>query len=262
MGILKQQTPWEREFREVWRKEQWFLRRYQERTETALDRKLEEIAPEQLLETLHTAFFKAFEMLFEKGSGLIQRAGRQTARRESYQVNAYAVELRENRQHLRAFSKAAGRAGRGNVALSGAAGVGMGLFGIALPDVVLFTGMLLKNVYETAESYGFPCEGEAERLYALRVIEGALSYGQELRERSQALDRFAQGGAWEETDLTEQIRATARCLSEAVLYGKVLQNIPVVGAAGGLGNAFCMNRVRQYSDIKYHKRFLIARRLA
>ena len=263
MGGLRGRSPWEREFQEVWRKEQWFLRQYEEMAETALERKVSELAPERLMGTLHGAFEKAFALVFEKGSGIIQKAGRQEVRRKVYQANAAAVDLCEDRSGLKAFSRAAGQAGAGNLAVSGLAGVGMGFFGVALPDIPLFTALLLKSVYETAESYGFPCQGEAERLYALRVIEAALSRGVELREKSRELDRYAQTGVWtEETGRDAQIKATARRLSEAVLYGKALQSVPVVGAVGGAGDAVCLRRVQRYADIKYHKRFLMGRRRA
>lgn len=263
MGVLRKRSPWEREFQEIWRKEQWFLRHYAEKKETVLDRKISELVPEKLMETLHGAFEKAFGLVFEKGTGIIQKAGRQEVRREKFQVNEAAVEACEDRTNLKAFSKAAGKAGAGNLAVSGVAGVGMGLFGVALPDIPLFTAMLLKSVYETAESYGFPCEGEEEQLYALRVMEAALSYGEELREKSRMLDIYAQTGLWpEEADKAAQIKASARKLSEAVLYAKALQNVPVVGTVGGAGDAVCLSRVQKYAEIKYHKRFLIRRRSA
>lgn len=260
---MRRRSPWEREFQEVWRKEQWFLRQYDEKTKTALERKISEIAPEKLMETLHGAFEKAFALVFEKGTGIIRKMGRQEARREAYQENEAAANVCEDRKNLKAFSRAARKAGAGNVAVSGVAGVGMGLFGIALPDIPLFTAMLLKSVYETGESYGFPCEGEDEQLYALRVIEAALSYGEELREKNRTLDLYAQTGLWRDAARRDaQIRATARRLSEAVLYAKALQNVPVVGAVGGAGDAVCLSRVQKYAAIKYHKRFLIRRRLA
>jgi len=262
MGILKKRSPWEREYREVWKREQKFLKRYEKKEESALHRKVEEIAPEGLLETLHLAFEKAFSMVFKKGSGLIHWAGRQPKRKQDYQMNEYAVNLQEDRKHLKAFSKAADRAGRGNVLLAGAAGVGMGVFGVALPDIPLFTAMLLKCVYETAESFGFSCKEDAERIYALRIIEAALTDGAELHERNQALDLYAQTGEWPgPVTLTAQMKATARQLSEAVLYGKALQNIPVVGVVGGAEDAVHLSRVQKYAAIKYRKRFLLRRRL-
>lgn len=262
MGLLKQRSPWEREFQEVWRKEQWFLRNHAEKTETVIERKLTTLAPGKLMETLHAAFEKAFELVFEKGTGVILKMGRQEMRQELYRENEAAANLSEDRKNLKAFSKGANRAGLGNVALSGVAGVGMGLFGVALPDIPLFTAMMLKSVYETAESYGFSCEGEDEQLYALRVIEAALSYGEELRERNRILDDYAQTDLWpNEAKRDLQIKATARQLSEALLLGKALQNVPVVGAVGGAGDAVCLGRIQKYAAIKYQKRFLIHRRL-
>lgn len=263
MGILKQKrSPWEREYQEVWRKEQWFLRRYAEKRESVIDRKIGELAPEKLMETLHGAFEKAFALVFEKGTGVILKVGRQEKRQENYQMQEDAADLHEDRSNLKAFSKSANRTGFGNVAVSGAAGIGMGFFGVALPDIPLFTAMMLKSVYELAESYGFPCDNAEEQLYVLRVIEAALSGGDDLRERNRALDAYAQTGVWPDAaDREQQIRATARQVSEAVLLGKALQNVPVAGAAGGIADAVYLNRIRKYAAIKYQKRFLIRRRV-
>ena len=176
-------------------------------------------------------------------------------------IREYLADQRESRRNLRAFRKAAAASGRGNVALSGAAGVGMGLLGVALPDIPLFTGLLLKSIYETAETFGFPCEGEPEKILALRLIETALSSGDALREKDRLIDEFFQTGRWPDRPvLAEQVRAAARRLSETVVYGKFLQNIPVAGAAGGAKDAVCLRRVQQYAAIKYEKRFLIRRR--
>jgi len=254
-------TPWDREFRAVWRREQRFLRQHAQPAERFLDRKAAELAPEKLMEPLSAAFERAVGLVLEKGSTVILRAARQTERQEAYQVNVYAADLRETRESLRAFSRAAGRSGLGSELAAGAAGVGMGFFGIALPDIPLLTAMLLKCVYETAGSFGFSCDG-AERIYALRVIEAALSDGAELEERNRALEQFGQTGVWPEpVTLPEQVRATARQLSAAALWGKALQSVPVVGAAGGAGDWVCLRRVRRYAAIKYQKRFLIRRRL-
>ena len=60
-----------------------------------------------------------------------------------------------------------------------------------------------------------------------------------------ALDAYAQTGFWpEEADRERQISATARQMSEAVLLGKALQNVPVAGAVGGGVDAVYLNRIR------------------
>lgn len=215
MGPLKKQDPWVKEFQQVWRQEQKFLRRYARVPETRPGQMLEDRAPQKLMEAIHTAFVKE-----------------------------------------------ADRAGRGNVLISGAAGVGMGLFGVALPDVPLFTAMLLKCVYETGESFGFGHETEAERLYVLRVIETALCWGGELRRRNAELDAYAQTETWSaDNSLERQLQSTARRLSQTLVGSKFLQNIPLVGAVGGAEDALCMGRVRRYAAIKYRKRFLIRHRI-
>lgn len=259
---MRKSDTWEKAYRAVWLREEKFLRRYAEPGRNALKRKLEEWVPEKLMETLHAAFMKAFGLVFEKGTGVIASAGRLEERQRTFQVNAYAAELREDRKTLRVFSREAAKAGRGNVLLSGAAGVGMGIFGVALPDIPLFTAMLLKALYETAESFGFDHSSPSERMYMLRLLEAALSDGEDLRRNNQALDVYAQTGVWPEAaDLKHQMEATARRLSEALLCGKAVQNIPLVGAVGGAGDAVIMDRTRRYAAIKYEKRFLLRRRL-
>ena len=261
MGILRKKTAWEKAYKSVWQQEEKFLQKYEARQETKLERKIGEMAPEALVETLHSAFCKAFEVVFEKGTGPILKAAGIEDKRLDYAKNACAVTIKEDKKTLRAFSKAAGKAGAGNVLLSGAAGIGLGAFGVMLPDVPLLTAMLLKSVYETGESYGYRAENE--RIYALRLINAALTDGPALRKKSAFLDRYAQEGTWGgPVTEKEEIARAARALSEAVLYAKVVQNVPVVGAIGGAANGVVLGRVQKYAGIKYQKRFLIQRKLA
>lgn len=59
-------------------------------------------------------------------------------------------------------------------------GLGLGVLGIGLPDIALFTGLMLKSVYETALSFGFEYDSEEEKKFILRLIAGAMAYGEEL----------------------------------------------------------------------------------
>ena len=257
MDMKRESAAWERQFRAVWQREQRFLRRYEHPPERFLDKQVEKLAPEKLTETLSAAFEKAVFLVLDKGGGVILPQGRRQARRENYRVHAYAADLRESRKSLRAFSREAARSSWVNALAAGTAGVGMGFLGMTLPDIPLLTGLLLKCVYETAESFGFPCECETERIYALRVLETALSGGEELRRGNRELEHFDQTGAWPEPmTLKEQTRAVARRLSEAALYGKALQNIPIAGVVGGAGDWEYLRRVGRYAAIRYEKRFL------
>ena len=109
MGTVRTSGAWEKAYRAVWQREEKFLRHYEEPGRNALERKIRERVPEKLMETLHAAFVKAFGLMFEKGDGVIAGAGRLEERRRTFQVNAYAAGLREDRKTLRAFSREAAR---------------------------------------------------------------------------------------------------------------------------------------------------------
>lgn len=256
MGLLSE--PWQREYRTMWRREQRFLRACSAPPRDPLGRLLEEKVPEDLTRLLCGAFGKAFSLVFEKGGGVIRWAGRQTRREADYQVRCCAASLRRDRRSLRAFSGAAAAAGRGSVLQAGIQGMGLGLLGIGLPDVLLFTVTLLKGVRETAVSFGFFQDSPRERLFTLRLIAAALSHGAELERRNAALNRFIQDGEWpEEPDLPAQLRETSELLARSMLHWKFLQGIPVAGAAGGAWDAVCLRRVQRYALLKYQRRFLI-----
>lgn len=257
---MKRLTPWQRAYRTLWLQEQRFLRQYAADKESPLDRKLRELAPDKALEALHAAFEKAFATVFEKGEGLIGRTTRREERQAAFQVRQYALDLREDRKNLGAVAKAARAAGRGSAAISAAAGVGMGLLGVGLPDVPLFTALLLRSVYEIGESCGFSHESDPERRFILCLIEAALSSGQALEEKNRALDRWIQTGQWTDPlPMRGQIQAAARRLSGTMLCGKLLQGVPLVGAVGGAEDMVCLNRVRRYAALKYRRRFLLER---
>ena len=61
----------------------YLMRRREEKTSSALQQKLEEKIPEKLEETLNTAFIKAFDLVFEKGTGLIEKTYNKTSRRQT-----------------------------------------------------------------------------------------------------------------------------------------------------------------------------------
>ena len=72
MGILNRLTPWEKEYRALWKQEQRFLERYRAEKPSLLNAKLQKVVPAGLQSTLETAFAKAFGLVFEKGQGAIR----------------------------------------------------------------------------------------------------------------------------------------------------------------------------------------------
>ena len=262
MALFSTKTPWQRAWQEMLRREARLARRAEARREPWLNRALEGRVPAGVREKLDAAFVKAFQLVFDKGTGVIERScGKQRRQAQFLACRILLEEQGDSRAALAAFPRAARSAGRGNLLLSGAEGVGLGLLGIGLPDIPVFTAVLLKSLYETAMSFGFPYDTPGERRLILRLIRTALSSGEDYRRGCRDIDGFFRRGEWEEAaPMEEEIRAAAGALSGAILYAKFLQGVPLVGAAGGVYDAVFLGRVTQLARVKYQRRFLLEHR--
>lgn len=247
----------EKEMDILQKKEAKFLKSREEKKDSLLNQKLAEKVPAKLQQSLDKAFYKAFMLIFDKGTGIIEKTYRRDEMEKNYKINEYADEIRQSRKSLRVFSKNAKATKNVNMLLSGTAGIGMGVLGIGLPDIPLFTGLILKGIYEIALSYGYEYESEQERYFILRLIQTAVSCGDTLSILNEEIDRYiAEETLLEGYSREAQIRDTAGSLSKELLYMKFLQGIPVVGAVGGAYDAIYMKRITEYAELKYRRRFL------
>ena len=263
MRLFDKRTPLQKEWEKLEVQEQRFLQKRSEKRENILNQKLEEKIPPKLQKTLDTAFAKAFALIFEKGTGVIEKTYQRTKLEQDYQVRQYMADVKQNSKSLRSFSKKARDTGTKNLLLSGVSGIGMGVLGIGLPDIPVFTGMILKNIYETALQYGYSYETREEKYFILLLIRGAVSYGDTLCEIDGKVNEFIRNGMLpEEYQDKEQIEQTAGSLSKELLYMKFLQGIPVVGAVGGAYDAVYMKRITEYAELKYRHRYLAGRKKA
>lgn len=265
---MLRQNRWEKEWTILEKKELRYLERQrEEKKPSALRQKLEEKIPEKLEDTLNAAFVKAFDLVFEKGTGIIEKTYNKEQQKMDYQVREYAAGLKANRKTVKAFGRQSQAARAKNLAISGVEGVGLGLLGVGIPDIPLFTAVILKSVYEIALTYGFTYESEEEQWFILKIIETALRKGAELEQGNALLngwiDSQARGGHPDEKETAgkqqEQRRRTADALSEALLYMKFLQGIPVAGVAGGISNTIYLKKITDYAELKYKRRFLRTR---
>ena len=257
MAFLQRKTALQKEWELLRRREERYLARHGEKKEPALTAKLEALIPAGLQSTLNTAFYKAFQLIFEKGTGIIEKSYPAEERKKNFLINDYSADVRRNKKNLRSFGKAAASAQRGNVLLSAAAGTGMGLLGIGIPDIPLFTSLLLKNIYEISASYGYDYKLPQEQHFILLLIEGAVSEGERLHQLDGRINAAIQGGELNlPADGQEQLRRCADALSQELLCMKFLQGIPIVGAVGGACDALIMGRVSDYARLKYQRRLL------
>lgn len=258
MEEKKEEKLLRREFLRLLEQERKFSRSQMERQEGLLERTLSEKLPPKLQETLEAAFVKAFTLILEKGTGVLEKSCQREKLRKAVCTRQRDWESEGDAQALKGFSRAAKWAGRRDVLISGASGIGLGVFGIGLPDIPIFTAMLLRSVYETALHYGYGYKGEEERYLVLLVMEGALSYGTHFAQTEQRLNHFLETRRLPESYTEQaQIQRTAGVLSKSLLDWKFLQGLPVVGAAGGAFDAVCLRRVSRYAQLKYRRRQLL-----
>ena len=212
-------------------------------------------------ETLDKAFAKAFQLIFEKGTGIIEKTFRPEEMKKDYKIKEFTNEVRQNKKSLKAFGKKAEATGNVNLAVSGLAGIGMGILGVGIPDIPVFTGFVMKSIYEIALSYGFSYEELEERRFILLLIEGAVSCGEEMLEVNRLVDEFIESKQLPEGyNEAVQIERAAAGLSKELLYMKFLQGIPVVGAVGGAYDVIYLKRITEYANLKYKKRFLLKKK--
>lgn len=279
------------EWKALEKKEERFITAARHQKEPLLNRKLERFVPEKLEDTLNLAFYKAFELIFNRGTSIIEKTYRKEDMENTYKINAYAAGLKESRKTMKAFSREAGKNKVRNLAAAGAGGIGLGALGIGLPDIPLFTGMVLKSIYETAISYGFSYDTAEEQCYILKLISTALSRGDAAESGNRSLDAMGRlirtGTPLSETALsgtplsgtfagqdglaalpggpeshdtaslcTSLMQQASHALSSELLYMKFLQGIPIAGIIGGMYDAVYLKRIADYADLKYKRRFL------
>ncbi len=241
------------------KKEQHFLAKRYESSQSLIDEKLDEYVPEKLRSALNTGFFKAFQLIFEKGTFVIEKTYNKEKHKASFMTNEYAESVSQNKRTLSGASRNSAAAHRKNLLLSGAEGIGMGVLGIGLPDIPVFTAMILKSIYETALSYGYDYDTEEEQIFILKLIEASVSHGDDLYTRDKTLNHFIYSGKPFKITKKAQMIRTADSISAELLCTKFLQTIPVVGVIGGAYDVIMLNRILKYADFKYQRRRLFGK---
>lgn len=255
--MFQKKTPYQKEWDKFIKKETKYLEKQLDKKESFFNQKLEEKVPEKLQETLDTAFAKAFHLIFEKGTGVIEKTYRKEEIEKKYKINEFTNEVKQDKKSLRAFSKNAKGSGTKNLVMSGAAGIGMGILGVGIPDIPVFTAMILKSIYEIAMNYGYSYETEEEQHFILLLIQGAVSHGEEMLVIDKKINQYISSSIWvKEETKEEMIQNTAAYLSKELLYMKFLQGIPVVGAVGGAYDVVYLKQITEYANLKYERRFL------
>lgn len=261
-------TALEKEWKRILEKEEKMLFSAENKKETKLDGKIKEMRgkieekiPAKLEATLEAAFYKAFLLIFEKGTAVIEKTFKGEELQLEFQVNDFRVSKKPTKRSLRKLESAGKKSKLLNSAVTTVEGVGLGALGIGIPDIPVFLGMLLKGLYETAASYGYDYNRKEEQILILRMISAGLAEGEEKRKADRRVEEwlgFAEGG--EVFSFEEEVKRASAALSDAMLMAKFIQGLPLVGAAGGISNPLVYQKVCGYAAVKYKKRYLVAKR--
>jgi hypothetical protein len=222
--------------------------------------KISEKIPEKVKTSLDGAFYKGFELIFEKGMGVIEKTYDKDRILFDYDVNDYAVNKKLSPKYIKRLDRVSLCSNALNSSISAIEGGVLGLLGIGLIDIPLFLSVIMKAINEVSLSYGFDYSKEEEKSYILTLITCALEDTTNQPGLNQKLDHFGQNidsQIIEERDLKEDMKSASLVLSDALLTAKFIQGIPIVGAVGGVVNLNIMNKITQFAKIKYKKRYLL-----
>ena len=251
----------EKEWVKIIKAEGKFIDHNLHKKEAGWQQKLEKFVPEKLSYNLNVAFFKAFEMIFEKGTGIIEKTYNKQKREKEHRINAYTAETMGTRKSLKVFGKQAKASKNVNTLLSAVEGVGMGVTGAGLPDIPVFLAVLLRSIYEIAVIYGFDYDTEQEQIFILKVIETALAHEKELLEQNAELNRWVKSPYEFAVTKEEQMKKTSMALANEMLYLKFVQGAPIIGVVGGASDVIYQKKITDYAEMKYKRRFLAGKRI-
>ncbi len=222
---------------------------------TSIEKKI----PAKISQSIEKAFLKGFKIVFDKGNTVIEKSYNKESILDDYEVKNFSVHIKKGRKELKHIRRSAKRSDIKNVLATTAEGIGLGILGIGLPDIVLFTGFILKGIYETALHYGIDYEKPYEKYLILRMMEGALAKGDSWTEINNDVNNLLESapqGDWEEA-AAEQMEKTAKCFAMDMLVLKFIQGLPVVGIIGGVTNPVYYKKIMDYVSLKYYRRYIL-----
>lgn len=239
--------------------ENTFLRMNRPDLSAVLQKSLNRFVPDQLQQTLYKAFCKAFTMILDNGTVWIEKTYDLQKMKEDFQIHQYAANVR-GKNGLKDLRKHVWKTRQVNSLISAAEGIGMGVLGIGLADIPLLLAVVLRSVYETALQYGFSYETPEEQVFILRLMEVSLLHGDALDEENAALNRCLFSGTLPEISRDAQIVRTSNVIAADMLYLKLIQGAPVIGIAGGISDIICHQKIADYADLKYRRRYLLSQK--
>lgn len=245
------------------RREEQLFRRDAARRKGRVMSWAEKRVPDKLMATMDTAFYTAFQVLFQRGTGLLGRTIPTRKLLGERYLKEYAIKKAPGARSMGALHRSAALSGALTTAAATAEGCVLGLLGMGLPDIPILMSILLRAVYHTAVRYGFAYDTKGERSYILLLLCAALTTGPDRKtysDRADELGRLLDQEQVPWVDLEAQMREAAKALAGAMLVAKFLQGMTIIGVVGGASNFSTSRRVTEMANLKYQRRFLEKKR--
>lgn len=216
--------------------------------------------PSNVIHLLEKAFYKGFQLVFEKGDGIIEKTYNKEKLQLDHELYDYALDKKIHKRFIKKLDSQSSKTHAFNTSLSAIEGSVLGLFGIGIPDIPIFISIIIKTIYEIALSYGYTYDTIEEKAFILSLVRASMTKGEKQIEYNNLVDKLG-----EEIDqniiidinLEEEMKSTANLLSETLLTAKFIQGIPFIGAVGGIVNYTIIQKISRYSRLKYKKRYLL-----
>lgn len=220
---------------------------------------LEEKVPEKVYAGLNSAFGKGFSLVFQHGRKIIEKTYQKEAIVRKHASRSEGFQLSGNRKEVKQLHKDVKKTSTLNIALTTVEGIGLGALGVGMPDIVLFLTTVLRGVYETALHYGFDYESRFEQMMILKMMAASLSAGEDWFRRNREINDWLLSGEKPipEDVFQAQIQDTSSVFAVDMLLLKFIQGLPVVGILGGAANPLYYNKIMQYVQLKYKRRYLL-----
>ena len=214
--------------------------------------------PKGIYSTLQSSFSKAFGIIFKYGIGIIEKGYDKSHIAAEFDIQNYAIDKRGCRKELKKLKRSAQKSDFLNMSITTVEGVGLGVLGIGLPDILIFVGMILKGVYEVSLRYGYEYDSAKEKYFMLAMMKTALSKGENWNTFNKEVDDLLLSSATIGDEvLKSKMEETAKAFADEMLLLKFVQGMPVVGVVGGVFNPIYYNKILKYVRLKYHKRYLL-----
>lgn len=224
-----------------------------------LKNKIESKIPQKVKNTMDIAFYKGFQVVFEKGTKYIEKTYNKEDINIQHDVNNYYIDRHTSKKSIRTMDKNPNKSILINKSIATLEGVGLGLVGLGLPDIPLLISVILKTIYEISLSYGFDYESNNEKIYILNLISAAVTTGEVQGIYNTKVDELACNmkinGIVNE-NLDEEMKETSHNLFEVMVISKFIQGIAIIGVVGSITNYKVVNKIGKYASLKYKKRYL------